>query len=78
MAHTLWINVTTKLNTTVTSLIFYIIIPVTMTVSYFWLDEEMKFNKLLGALMIVTANIIGILSRFYTRRNKLATNAENL
>jgi len=68
MAHTLWINVTTKLNTTVTSLIFYIIIPITMTVSYFWLGEEMKFDKLLGALMIVTANIIGILSRFYSRR----------
>ncbi len=77
MAHTLWINVTTKLNTTVTSLIFYIIIPITMTVSYFWLGEEMKFNKLLGALMIVTANIIGILSRFYSRRTKLAK-AENL
>ena len=43
-----------------------------------WLDEEMRFNKLLGALMIVTANIIGILSRFYSRRNKLATKAENL
>ena len=68
LAHTLWINVTTKLNTTVTSLIFYIIIPITMTLSYFWLGEEMKLNKLLGALMIISANILGILSRFYRRK----------
>jgi len=71
LAHTLWINVTTKLNTTITSLIFYIIIPVTMTISYFWLGEEMKINKLLGALMIISANILGILSRFYKRRMKV-------
>jgi len=71
MAHTLWINVTTKLNTTITSLIFYIIIPITMTVSYFWLGEEMKFDKILGALMIVTANVISILSRFYSRKINL-------
>jgi drug/metabolite transporter (DMT)-like permease len=71
LAHTLWINVTTKLNTTITSLIFYIIIPVTMTFSYFWLGEEMKLNKLLGALMIISANILGILSRFYKRRMKV-------
>jgi drug/metabolite transporter (DMT)-like permease len=71
MAHTLWIKVTTKLNTTITSLIFYIIIPITMTVSYFWLGEEMQLNKLLGALMIVSANITGILSRFYTRKVKV-------
>jgi drug/metabolite transporter (DMT)-like permease len=77
ISHSLWINVSTKLNTTVTSLIFYIIIPITMTVSYFWLGEEMKFNKILGALMIVAANIIGILSRFYSRRIKLAK-TENL
>jgi len=70
MAHTLWINVTTKLNTTVTSLLFYIIIPVTMTLSYFWLGEEMKLNKILGAIMIISANILGILSRFYTRKIK--------
>ena len=71
LAHTLWINVTTKLNTTVTSLIFYIIIPITMTISYFWLGEEMHLNKLMGALMIVAANILSILSRFY--RNRLKT-----
>jgi drug/metabolite transporter (DMT)-like permease len=71
LAHTLWINVTTKINTTITSLIFYIIIPITMTISYFWLGEEMRLNKLLGALMIVSANIIGIISRFYSKKIKV-------
>ena len=70
LAHTLWINVTTKLNTTITSLIFYVIIPITMAISYFWLGEEMKLNKLIGALMIVSANVLGILTRFYKNRFK--------
>ena len=61
LAHTLWINVTTKLNTTVTSLIFYVIIPITMSISYFWLGEDMKLNKLMGALMIISANVLGII-----------------
>lgn len=67
-AHTLWINVTTRLNTTITSLIFYIIIPITMAISYFWLGEDMKLNKLMGALMIISANVLGILSRFYPKK----------
>ena len=71
LAHTLWINVTTKLNTTVTSLIFYIIIPITMSISYYWLGEEVRLNKILGAFMIVSANILGILSQFYHKKIKV-------
>ena len=64
LAHTFWINVTTKLPTTVSSLIFYIIIPITMTISHLWLKEEIGVDKILGAFLIVSANILGIYNRF--------------
>ncbi len=60
LAHTFWINLTTKLPTTFTSIIFYVVIPMTMTLSYFWLGEKMPLNKIFGALMIISANILGI------------------
>jgi len=74
LAHSLWINVTTKLHTAISSLIFYAIIPMTMTISYIWLDEDMSFNKILGAFTIVTANVIGILSRIYKSKLKVEIN----
>jgi drug/metabolite transporter (DMT)-like permease len=64
LAHTFWINVTTKLPTTFTSLIFYIVIPFTMTISYFWLNEPMNTEKITGAFLIILANMIGIMRNF--------------
>ena len=63
LAHSFWINVTTKLPTTFTSLIFYVVIPFTMFLSYIWLDENMGSDKLIGALLIILANILGILRK---------------
>ncbi|MBR9999388.1 MAG: DMT family transporter [Cyclobacteriaceae bacterium] len=64
LAHSFWINVTTKLPTTFTSLIFYIVIPFTMFLSYFWLDESMNPEKVTGAILIILANVIGIMRKF--------------
>jgi len=64
LAHTFWINVTTKLPTTFTSLIFYIVIPMTMMLSFVWLNESMTIQKVTGAILIITANIIGIMRKF--------------
>ncbi len=64
LAHTFWINVTTKLPTTFTSLIFYIVIPLTMMLSFVWLNESMTIQKITGAVLIITANVIGILRKF--------------
>lgn len=74
LAHSLWINVTTKLHTAISSLIFYAIIPMTMTLSYLWLGEDMSVNKILGAIMIVFANVIGISSRIYKSKLKVEPN----
>jgi drug/metabolite transporter (DMT)-like permease len=64
LAHTFWINVTTKLPTTFTSIIFYVVIPLTMFLSYIWLKESMTIEKLSGALLIILANIMGIMGKF--------------
>ncbi len=71
LAHTFWINVTTNLPTTFTSLIFYVVIPVTMIISFLWLKEPMPYHKILGAILIVTANILGILNKFNRKRISL-------
>ena len=63
IAHTLWLRATTMLPPTNTSLIFYLGPPVAMFSSYIFLDEEMSANKLIGAGLIISANVFGVLMR---------------
>jgi drug/metabolite transporter (DMT)-like permease len=69
IAHSLWIRVTTKVSTIVSSLIFYLIIPMTMLISHFWLGEAMPFLKVLGAFLIVSGNVISFAARIGLKRN---------
>lgn len=59
-AHTLWLRATTELPNTATSIIYYLAIPVAMIVSNLFLGEPMPPNKITGAILIIIANIIGI------------------
>lgn len=63
IAHSLWVRVTTRVSTTVSSLIFYLIIPMTMLISYFWLKEPMPAPKIIGALLVVVGNLLSISRR---------------
>lgn len=63
IAHTLWVRVTTRLSTTISSIIFYLIIPMTMLISHFWLKEVMPMEKILGALLIVLGNVFSLSGR---------------
>jgi len=77
IAHSLWVRVTTRVSTIITSLIFYLIIPLTMVISHFWLKEPMPLPKILGAFLVVSGNLIS----FYGRFKKPGVNAgikENL
>jgi drug/metabolite transporter (DMT)-like permease len=65
-SHWLWIRVTTRISTTITSVIFYLLIPMTMIISHFWLGEDMPFNKISGAALIVSGNLLS----FYGRHRK--------
>lgn len=59
-AHTLWLRATTHLPHAASSVIYYLSIPIAMLVSYFFLAEPMPLNKILGAILIILANLIGI------------------
>ena len=63
VSHTLWVRVTTRISTIITSLIFYLVIPMTMGISHFWLDEPMPVEKIGGATLIVFGNVVGIYGR---------------
>ena len=76
IAHWLWIRVTTRISTTITSVIFYTVIPLTMVLSHFWLGEEMHANKLIGAGLIVAGNLIGFIGR--SKVNKLANHTSQI
>lgn len=67
IAHTLWVRVTTKISTTITSLIFYLIIPMTMVISHFWLGEPMPGVKIAGAGLVVLGNLISMTSKIYKK-----------
>ena len=60
-AHTLWLRATTHLEAASTSLIFYLGTPIAMITSHFFLNEEMNTSKLIGAGLIVSANVVGVL-----------------
>ena len=59
-AHTLWLRATTHLPNAASSVIYYLSIPVAMFVSYIFLDEPMPANKIMGACLIILANLLGI------------------
>ena len=67
-AHTLWLRATTHLEPTNTSLIFYLGTPIAMTTSYFFLNEEMNSSKLIGAALIVSANVFAVLVKKSIRK----------
>lgn len=62
-AHTLWLRATTYLDANTTSLIFYLGTPIAMTTSYFFLNEEMSTPKLIGAGLIISANVAGVVMK---------------
>ena len=67
IAHTLWVRVTTRLSTIVSSLLFYLIVPLTMMISHFWLDEPMPFEKVIGAVLIIGGNVLSFSNRLKRR-----------
>lgn len=68
IAHSLWVRVTTRFSTTISSLIFYLIIPMTMAISHYWLGELMPLDKVVGAFLIIAGNIVSFSGKFAMRR----------
>ncbi len=64
IAHSLWVKISTELNHVVTSVIYYLYVPIAMLLSFFFLNEELSYNKLIGAALVIMANIAGVYYRY--------------
>lgn len=62
IAHTLWIKVSTELPNSITATVYYFYVPVAMLQSWWFLDEVLGWEKLVGAALIISANIIVVLA----------------
>lgn len=61
VAHTLWIKVSTELPNSITATVYYFYVPVAMLQSWLFLDEQLTWQKLTGAALIIAANIMVVL-----------------
>lgn len=61
VAHTLWIKATTELPNNLTAVIYYSYVPISMLLSFFVLGESMSWQKISGATLIISANILVVL-----------------
>ena len=60
IAHTLWVRVTSGLSTVTTSVISYMVVPVSLLLSNVLLGEPLGLSKLSGATIIILANLVAL------------------
>lgn len=60
LSHTLWVRVTTTLSTRTTSVIYYLYVPISLILSVAVLDERIDAPMILGATLIICANVLGV------------------
>lgn len=68
VAHTLWVKASTELPAAFTSAAYYLYIPIAMSLSYFFLDEEMTVAKVAGALLIIGSSLTVVCYPMLRRR----------
>ncbi len=64
IAHGLWVKASTELPAIVTSLVYYLYVPIAMLSSAWFLDETMTAGKLIGAALILGSSVGVTLYRF--------------
>lgn len=57
IAHSLWVKASTELPASITGVVYYLYIPLAMVMSWYFLDEKMSVSMILGAALIIAANI---------------------
>ncbi|MCR9143437.1 MAG: DMT family transporter [bacterium] len=60
IGHGLWIRVTTALQPMTTSTVYYLYLPISLSLSYFFLGEQLDLRMLFGAALIASGSILGI------------------
>ncbi|WP_299975750.1 DMT family transporter [uncultured Pseudoteredinibacter sp.] len=57
LAHGLWVKASTELPALFTAMIYYLYVPLAMLSSYYFLKEEIGLKMMLGAALIILANM---------------------
>lgn len=57
IGHSLWVKVSAELPAILTGVSYYMYVPIALTMSFFLLDEVITTKVILGAILIVGANI---------------------
>lgn len=70
IAHTLWIKASTELPTNITAVIYYAYVPLAIFFSYVFLHEPLTWNKIVGASLIILANVIVVLLHKHNTQNQ--------
>ncbi len=68
IAHTLWVHVTTKLPLAAISVVSYGQVPMAMFFSVLLLGEQLRWQLIAGAALIVLGNAVGVLYPLYRQR----------
>lgn len=62
LAHTLWNKVSTEMPGPFTAVIYYLYIPQAMVLSVWFLDEQLTWQMVVGAALIISANVLVVLT----------------
>ncbi|MEE4244734.1 MAG: DMT family transporter [Kangiellaceae bacterium] len=68
-AHSLWVKATTELPAVMSSIIYYLYVPAALLASFMIINEQITLNILVGASIIILANVMTLLSRVKASRS---------
>lgn len=72
IGHSLWVKASAELPVIFTGVIYYWYVPIAIAMGFFFLDERITPSMLVGATLIVGANIVIVVSAWYrVRRNRI-------
>ncbi|MBB6523073.1 DMT family transporter [Pseudoteredinibacter isoporae] len=72
LAHGLWVKASTELPALFTAMIYYLYVPLAMISSYFVLNEDISLEMVLGASLIISANLTLALLQWRRQRKSQA------
>jgi drug/metabolite transporter (DMT)-like permease len=80
IGHSLWVKVSTELPAVMTSVIYYLYVPIAMVASFWLLDEKIDAPMIFGATLIIGGNVAVALMawqrqrRFFSQRPQSEAN----
>lgn len=68
IGHSLWVKVSTELPAVMTSVIYYLYVPIAMVASFWLLDEPIDAPMIVGAILIIGGNVAAALMAWQRQR----------